>query len=173
VASTRPPSQTRESGDLRHSRGAHDSAISPVGQFDSGNRRDNMNHDGSAAGYTPCAAGSGLGKPGHDFFGYCNRPARDSRGRARNLGHFLDSFGFTGMSIFEPRGPHCTVRAFSRSGSARANRRYRVERASVMTTPAAARAADRDRRGYRQSPEAFQERRDYRSAALDFEGGIF
>jgi hypothetical protein len=39
-----------KSGDLRHSRRAHDSAISPVGQFDSGNRRDNMNHDGSAAG---------------------------------------------------------------------------------------------------------------------------
>jgi hypothetical protein len=163
-----------KSGDLRHSRRAHDSAISPVGQFDSGNRRDNMNHDGSAAGYTPCAAGSGLGKPGP---GYCNRPARDSRGRARNLGHFLASFGFTGMSIFEPRGAHCTVhntprsassassrssRAFSRSGSARANRRNRVERASVMTTPAAARAADRDRRGNRQSLEAFQERRDYR-----------
>ena len=81
-----------------------------------------------------------------------DRPARDRR-HARNLGHFLASFGLIGISIFEPRGAHSTVhktprsassassrssRAFSTSGSARANRRYRMERASLMTAPAAA-----------------------------------
>jgi hypothetical protein len=37
-------------------------------KFDSGGGRDNINHDGSAAGCTSRAVGSGLGKPGPDFF---------------------------------------------------------------------------------------------------------
>jgi hypothetical protein len=104
-------------------------------------------------------------------------PARDRRRHARNPDHVFASLDLPGISTLKPRligwvvhktprsassASSRSSRAFSMSGSARANRRYRTERASLMATPHSKRAGDPARRGCRQNREPLPERRDRR-----------